>query len=119
MIPSSTLTRRVGPISGLGLFSGNPAALTIAPGASPGFINFKSEGPPPRPFATARPRAVTYDAAWAGLPKGFPIRNTTLNASRPFAKDEPITDPPTLVMATVEHLLAALSGLGIHEACIT
>jgi UDP-3-O-acyl-N-acetylglucosamine deacetylase len=119
MIPSHVIAERVGPIAGLGLFSGKRASVSITPGASPGHINFKSEGPHPRPFAGVDVRAVTNDTAWSGLPTGVPIRNTTLNASGPPAPDQPLPDPQRFVVATVEHILAALAGLGIHEACVT
>jgi UDP-3-O-acyl-N-acetylglucosamine deacetylase len=117
MIPSHTIAERVGPLSGPGLFCGKPATLTIAPGASRGHVNFRSDGAYPRPFASARVRNLTYDTSWAMLP--VPIRNTTLNASKPYGPEDEMVEPPTFVMATVEHLLAALAGLGVWEACIT
>lgn len=119
MIPSHTIARRVGPISGPGLFSGKPAMLTISPGAGRGHVNFRGEGPSPRPFASASVRNLTYDLAWSGLPMGVPIRNTTLNASKSYGPEDAMVEPPTFVMATVEHLLGALAGLGVWEACIT
>ncbi len=119
MIPSHAITQRVGPIEGLGLFSGKRASLTISPGAGDGWINFRNEAPHPRPFTGLEVRRITYDTSWAGLPKGVPIRNTTLNASGSQAPNDLLPEPPLFVVATIEHILAALIGLGIYEACIT
>jgi UDP-3-O-[3-hydroxymyristoyl] N-acetylglucosamine deacetylase len=119
MLPSHVITRPVGPISGVGLFSGKPASIMISPDPGEPWINFVSPLPYPHPFAGVELRRVTYDTSWAGMPKGVPIRNTTLNASGPLARDEPVPEPPRFVVATVEHILGALAGLGIWIATIS
>ena len=48
-----------------------------------------------------------------------PIRNTTLNASGRLEPHEPLPEPPRYVVATVEHLLAALAGLGVWHGAIS
>jgi UDP-3-O-acyl-N-acetylglucosamine deacetylase len=125
MIPTQAIAQPVGPIQGLGLFSGKPASMTVGPGTGSG-ITFKSGGA----MANADVRHVTYDTSWAGLPKGVPIRNTTLtchrlgpqssseNQDRTRAKSVPdIPNGP--IVATIEHILGTLAGLGIWDATIT
>jgi|ERR1051325_799815 UDP-3-O-acyl-N-acetylglucosamine deacetylase len=114
MLPSRQITRPINHISGVGLFSGRPASFAIGPGDRSGTIKFEGYGHV-NPFSPASVRRVTYDTSWSGLPSAVPIRNTTLNAS---GWREPPPEPPIHAIATVEHLLAALAGLGVFEAYI-
>lgn len=106
MTPSAfILARSVGPITGLGLFSGRPGSVVIHPGKGDGLIRFVSvDG---TAIATADAAHVTTDTAWSGLPPGVPIRNTTL-----------LADNGSRCFATTEHLMAALNGLGVLEATV-
>jgi len=110
----STLTLPSPPFQGQGLFSGQPGALRIFPMLSGGLIiDARQSAPPHQLFgpllasAHATHANLTTDLAWSGLPRGVPIRNTTLALGAGH------------VAATVEHLLAALAGLNIWNAWIT
>jgi len=93
--------------------------LTIGPGSGEPGVTFHSPLPYADTLAGVELRRVTYDRGWAGLPQGVPIRNTTLNASGALARNEPVPEPPRFVVATVEHVLSALTGLGIWSAMIS
>jgi len=113
------IDRTVGPLHGVGLFSGVPAGLTLGPGADDHWITIirqhqgRSQG-----IAPVHAAGVTTDTSWSGLPAAVPIRNTTLNASPGHSPLDPPT-PPAACIATVEHVLSALAGLGIWEALLT
>ena len=105
MLTSRILTEAVGPFEGLGLFSGLPTSVVIQPGQGDGVIRFTSpDGSAATPAHWSR---LTTDTSWSGLPKGVPIRNTTLRA-----------DDGSRIFATIEHLMAALAGLGILDATV-
>jgi len=105
VIPTNTLANPVGPITGLGLFSGQPASVVIVPGTGDNTIRFRS--PNGSSLTPAHVRHVTADPSWSGLPKGVPIRNTTLKSV-----------DGARIYATIEHLMAALVGLGVWDATI-
>ncbi|MFZ2872950.1 MAG: UDP-3-O-acyl-N-acetylglucosamine deacetylase [Phycisphaerales bacterium] len=90
----------VGPVSGLGLFSGKRASVTIGPASAPG-IHLRRE----RASAAARTALVSSESSWTGLPPGVPVRNTTLASGPAF-------------FATIEHLMSALAGLGVWHAAV-
>lgn len=90
----------VGPVSGLGLFSGKRANVTIGPSKAGG-ITIARGGT----AVAAHTSAVSPDVGWTGLPKGVPVRNTTLSAGG-------------AVFATVEHLMSAFAGLGVWSAAV-
>jgi len=96
---------------GVGLHSGKPAAVTVAPAAADTGLVFVVPGSGGGPEATipARPEAVHSTA-----------RATTLAAPSASGSDgagaaSPADGPR---IATVEHLLASLFALGIHDARI-
>lgn len=88
---------------GLGLFTGRPCSASIRPAP-------RGSGIMVHPLARSSLfevsyQTVTQDTGWAGLPKGVPVRNTT------------VADQG-LIVATVEHLMSALAGLGIWDCII-
>jgi UDP-3-O-acyl-N-acetylglucosamine deacetylase len=116
----NTLTRPVGPLTGVGLFSGLPASLTIAPGALGGGIHLThTQSGRTVGSADARVHTVTLSSAWTSLPPGVPVRNTTLDATPGRPSLDPPTPAPGRCIATVEHLLSALAGLGVWDAHVT
>lgn len=99
-------------LSGLGLFSGRPARLTIRP-PEPGVRGIclrRTDRTAPR-TVHCDISLVAPDAAWAGLPPALGVRNTALLVPGPEA-------PRERVIATVEHVLAALTGLHIWHALV-
>lgn len=84
------------------MFSGIPAVLTVHAGAAGvGFVR----GSGGRSDETAaETQYLTVDTSWTGLPPGVPVRNTTLATAGGG------------VVATVEHVLSALAGLGVWSA---
>ncbi|CAG0964029.1 UDP-3-O-[3-hydroxymyristoyl] N-acetylglucosamine deacetylase [Phycisphaerales bacterium] len=105
---SNVLAQSSSPVTGVGLFSGATGAVTVHPG--PGSIQLaRVESGRTIARVGARIEWVTGDTAWTGLPPGVPVRNTTLDATvRP--------ESGRFVVATVEHLLASLAGLGVWDA---
>ncbi|MGD9789939.1 MAG: UDP-3-O-acyl-N-acetylglucosamine deacetylase [Phycisphaerales bacterium] len=105
--PRRTLARPTGRIEGVGLFSGKACAITLEPSATP------RDGPVSQGlrFLTVMGEIVanvahqTSDAALAHMPLGVPARNTTLARDRAG-------------VTTVEHVLAALAGLGVTDAIV-
>lgn len=93
----SALTSPTSSLDGLGLFSARPASLRFLPAAT---LRVRPAVGTP---ADIHPALVSADTAWAALPPGVPIRNTTLALPAPGA--------PTLYIATVEHALSACAGL--------
>lgn len=117
---SHVLDRPVGPFTGVGLFTGRSVSMTIAPGAGDGWIHFsRVESGRVAAGGGADVRAVVADTSWSGLPAGVPIRNTTLDATIGRSVLDPLPASPGPVVATVEHVLAALAGLGVWEAHVT
>lgn len=116
------LLREVGPLTGTGLFSGRPCSITIGPGGlgsgrAGGRHSVIFKNPQSGAVAPADIDAVTRDTQWSGLPRTAPVRNTTLNASPEWlvnGGERP--SPPTCVVATIEHVMAALAGLGVWDA---
>jgi UDP-3-O-[3-hydroxymyristoyl] N-acetylglucosamine deacetylase len=112
------LTRPAGPFAGLGLFSGRAASVRVIPPApgSSGLlvrrISFDEVAASPATFAH-----LTDDTSWSSLPPTLPqgttpqrlIRNTRLSVGH---------GPAASTVATIEHLLAAIAGLGIAHAII-
>ena len=107
MTPQRTLSHATGTLSGRGLFTAAPASLRILP-AEPGsgivFVRSDLPGSPPIPatigFLSSRPVVP----AFAKLPP----RHTVV-ASR---------DDDRICVATTEHVLAALAGLGVTDATL-
>lgn len=118
MPATHVLKASVGPLSGIGLFTGKPASVTIHPGAGDGWITIRRrEGGRTVACAGAHVAGVMQDTAWSGMPAGAPVRNTTLDGTI----GRPPQEPPASVgpaIATVEHLLGALAGLGVREAIV-
>jgi UDP-3-O-acyl-N-acetylglucosamine deacetylase len=117
----STLTVPTPSLQGLGLFGGKASSLRILPALTGGVRIESREAPKPGQLhgsllasAAAHINHVTPDTRWSGLPPGVAIRNTTLA----LAPREPRDEAPHFA-ATVEHLLAALAGLNVWNACIT
>lgn len=101
----ATLARSIS-LSGVGLFSAQRGTLRLMPAPSGSGICFLRPG-------QARPTPATIAhlstlPAHTGVPAAIPGRNTTL-------ADAP--DAPR-GFATVEHLLSALAGLGVHDAAV-
>jgi UDP-3-O-[3-hydroxymyristoyl] glucosamine N-acyltransferase len=86
--------------TGVGLFTGAPAAVTIHPSTRGGVFLRTLSG-----IVAADVRALATDASRVPFPAGVRARNTTLV----------VGEPPAMV-ATVEHLLSALAGLGVTDA---
>lgn len=87
--------------TGLGLFSGTPATVVVHPASSPDGFVFSRRGK----RIPALVDHVSRDAAHTCVPAAIPGRNTTLASS-------------DTSVATIEHLLSALAGLGITDALI-
>jgi len=103
MPTSAGIASLVGPFQGRGLFGAQPARLALRRGPVGGGLVF-ALGRARLPASVDR---VTTDTSWAGLPRGVPVRNTTLASS-----------DGVHVVATVEHVLSALAGAGIWDAVI-
>lgn len=92
---------RAATFSGLGLFSGQPATVVVRPtDAGPGIVLVRQGQHIP-----ALVEHVSRDAAHTRVPAAIPGRNTTVAHN-------------TVGVATVEHLMSALAGLGITDALI-
>jgi len=110
---AAQINTSVGPLHGVGLFTGKRCSVTIRPSGDGGAggVLFRRLLPGGHVDIPALLRHVTSDTAWSGLPKGVPVRNTTLAAS-------PAAITTGACVATVEHLLSALAGLGVADALI-
>lgn len=95
------------PFLGRGLFTGERTSVTLAPAASGGIV-FQRRDLPGRPEVAASLARVIASPEAIGLPRGFPLRNTTLKS------DE---DPQCFVM-TVEHVLSALWAMSVTDAIV-
>lgn len=97
--PTAALAAPTDALPGLGLFSASPASLRFLPAATlrvrPGVGD----------LADIHPALVSADTAWAALPPGVPIRNTTL------ALPGAAPGSRARTAATVEHALSACAGL--------
>jgi UDP-3-O-acyl-N-acetylglucosamine deacetylase len=102
-----TLVSQTVSINGRGLFTGEHTSVIIAP-ASAGGIRFQRRDLPGRPEVDALIANVAKDPTEAGLPAGFPARNTIL-----VNRDE-----PGCSVLTVEHVLSALWALGVTDAIV-
>jgi len=103
---SSNSLLAVAAFRGTGLFTARDATLTIKPAAPGHGIAFRRVDLPDSPPIPALCSHVTTDPR-------LPGRNTTLIAdpSRPAS-------PSNATIATVEHVLSALAGLGVTDAVI-
>lgn len=103
---SSNSLLAVAAVHGTGLFTARDATLTIKPAAPGHGIVFRRIDLPDSPPIPALCSHVTTDPR-------LPGRNTTLIAdpSRPAS-------PTNATIATVEHVLSALAGLGVTDAVI-
>lgn len=103
--------------AGLGLFTGKPATLTIRPqpdGAGLRFLHCTFDHAHPCPALIEH---VSADVGWSGLAPQVArqvIRNTALQPPATLAGV--VGTPPPI--ATVEHVLAALAGLGVWHATL-
>lgn len=97
---SRGLSAAVGPVSGLGLFSGRPAHVIIERAETEGVTLCRAGA-----SVSALTACVSAETSWTGLPRGVPVRNTTLAGGG-------------AVFATVEHLMSALAGLGVWSAAV-
>ncbi len=107
MHPQHAIAGPVGPIRGVGLFSGRRSSVWILPGAANAGIVFRTRA---GVEVVPSPSGVSYVASWAGLPPGVPVRNTTLRAPGPGGT--------VAFVATIEHLMSALAGLGVWDAIV-
>lgn len=87
--------------SGLGLFSATPAKVTVHPASSATGIVFSRQGQ----LIPALVEHVSCEAAHTCVPAAIPGRNTTIALN-------------SVGVATIEHLMSALTGLGITDAII-
>ena len=112
MVPQLAIVSPTPALSGIGLFTGQPSRLTLRP-PEPGArgICFRRTDGPGRRTVQCDISLVAPDAAWAGLPPALGVRNTALLVPGAAA-------PRERVIATVEHLLGALTGLHIWHALI-
>jgi UDP-3-O-[3-hydroxymyristoyl] glucosamine N-acyltransferase len=101
-LPGLVRKTLAGPVvfSGVGLFTGIAATVTIHPSSRGGVFLRTSAG-----IVAADVRALATDASRVPFPSGVRARNTTL-----------VFGEPPAMAATVEHLLSALAGLGIADA---
>jgi UDP-3-O-acyl-N-acetylglucosamine deacetylase len=96
-----TISRATGPLSGLGLFSGERCSITFRPSAAATGIMFT---PPGRgPIGVHVTRCVDWRPR--GWPQGLPVRNTSIGTGN-------------WSVGTVEHVMSALAGLGITDVVI-
>lgn len=101
----ATLARSIS-LSGIGLFSARQGTLRLMPAPGGSGICFVRPGDPrPTPATIAHLSTVPAHTCIPGAVAG---RNTTL-ARSPAAPEG---------FATVEHLLSAMAGLGVHDAAI-
>lgn len=98
-----TTTRPVS-ITGTGLFTGRPAACTIRPAAAGAGICFRRTDLPGSPTVAALIANLSTAAARPAFEK-LPARHTALAG-------------PGVRILTVEHILSALTGLGITDTLI-
>lgn len=108
------LTRPVGLFAGLGLFSSKRASIRVLPpsGHASGIlvrrISFDEVAAAPATIA-----CLTDDTSWSSLPTQLPAG---LSPQRLIRNTRLAVGPSTV--ATVEHILAALAGVGIANATI-
>lgn len=95
MTPRRTVFHAI-EVSGRGLFTGRPATMRIVPAAAGSGIVFVRTDLP------GSPRASATLASLASAPPGIPARNTTLRVG-------------AAEVLTVEHVLSALTGLGVSD----
>jgi UDP-3-O-acyl-N-acetylglucosamine deacetylase len=113
---SFTISRSVGPFTGVGLFTGKPATLRFVPGDVGSGLRVRRLS-----FDQAWTQAVDVKhvvddhTSWAGL-MGVLVRNTTLRVSA--QPSHTTASDTTGALATVEHALAALAGLHITDVTI-
>jgi UDP-3-O-acyl-N-acetylglucosamine deacetylase len=87
--------------AGLGLFGGKAARVVLEPAPE---LSVRVDGGPAQAVSPALARAMG-DTAWAGGVPAQAIRNTTLRL-------------PEGVLATCEHVLSALAGMGVWGVCV-
>lgn len=87
--------------SGLGLFSGKPGTVTVHPVGAVSGVVFSRGGP----SVPALVEHVTREAIHTCFPAAVPGRNTTIAFNG-------------VGVATIEHLMSGLAGLGITDALI-
>lgn len=87
-------------LSGVGIFTGKPASVTIHPSETGGLRVRTPAGERPLDIG-----AVPTDGARLPFPTGVQARNTTLVFG-------------DTIVATVEHVVSALAGLGVTDAVI-
>ncbi|GJQ29370.1 MAG: UDP-3-O-acyl-N-acetylglucosamine deacetylase [Phycisphaerae bacterium] len=102
------LSRPTEPIRGVGLFSAIPSSLMFIPADALSVVRLRhGHAMAGTPVSVA---FISNDTAWAGLPHGAPIRNTTLCG--------PVGEASASTIATIEHALAACAGLGLWHAAL-
>lgn len=97
-----TLATPTAPLSGRGLFSGEPGTVTIRP--NPAATGVLLALPGRGPVQASVMRVVD----WQPAPWPRPVRNTTIGIGKAGAGS----------VGTVEHLLSALAGLGVTDAVV-
>ncbi len=103
-----SIVKATGPLHGVGLFCGQASGVSFASGDGLSFVRME-QGQSVGGVA-AQVAWVSASAAWAGLPAGVPVRNTTLSIEWPGRE--------AMVAATVEHVLSACAGLGVWNASV-
>jgi UDP-3-O-[3-hydroxymyristoyl] glucosamine N-acyltransferase len=87
-------------LAGVGLFTGAKTSVRVHPSSRGGIFVRSASG-----LVAADVRSLATDASRVPFPSGVRARNTTLALSEPSA-----------MVATIEHLLSALTGLGVTDA---
>jgi UDP-3-O-[3-hydroxymyristoyl] glucosamine N-acyltransferase len=87
-------------LSGVGLFTGAKTSVMVHPSSRGGVFVRSASG-----LVAADVGSLATDASRVPFPSGMRARNTTLAVGEPSA-----------MIATVEHLLSALAGLGVTDA---
>ncbi len=106
MPPRTTLAAPTAELRGIGLFTGAPGAVRIAPAESGGVVFTRTDRPGTR-WIPATIDHIVRDLSKVGFPAGMPVRNSVLASPDAAA-----------VILTVEHILSALVGMGITDATI-
>lgn len=107
------LTRPVGPFAGLGLFSSKRASIRVLPSGKASGILVRRISFDEVATVPAMTASLTDDTSWSSLPAQLP---TGLSPQRVIRNTRLAVGPSTV--ATVEHILAALAGIGIANATI-
>jgi len=104
VIPRRTVSA-VATVSGVGLFSGRAATLTIRPAAARHGVVFRCVDLAGSPRIPADLEHVSTDAGHSCMPPGVAGRNTSIAAG-------------DASVATIEHVMSALAGMGVTDVLL-